>query len=113
LVRRERKGKRRGAAGFAVAAAGRRGRGEEERKGDRERPTSGAQASARAKKKKKRQRGRGPARGEGWRAARLFGPKGEKVRFSLFFFSFSNSFLKQPFFSNSNQTLSNFFSKIL
>jgi hypothetical protein len=54
------------------------------RKGERERPTSGAQASARAKKKKKRERAWAGA-GKGWRAAGPFEPKGEKVRFLLFF----------------------------
>jgi hypothetical protein len=71
------------------------------------------QASVRAKKKKKKKRERARAgAGKEWRAAGPLGPKGERVRF-LFFFSFSNSFLKQLFFSNSNQFLSNFFSKIL
>jgi hypothetical protein len=111
-VRKERKGKRRGAAGSAAAAAGRRGRGEE-RKGERERLTSGAQVSAKAKEKEK-EKGRGPARGEGWWAAGPFGPKGKegKVSFSFSFLFFQTPF-KTTFFSNSNQTLSNFFSKIL
>jgi hypothetical protein len=61
-------------------------------------------------KEKERERTRAGA-GRGWRAAGLFGPKGEKV--SFFSFSFSNFFLKPLFFSNSNQTLSNFSSKIL
>jgi hypothetical protein len=50
-------------------------------------------------------------RGEVRWAARPFGLKGEPTRF-FSFFSFSNFFLKPIFFSNSNQTLSNFFSKI-
>jgi hypothetical protein len=76
-MRRERKGKRRGAAGSAATVVGRRGRGREERKGERERPTSGAQASVRAGKKKKRERERGPARGED---GGLLGCLGRKVR---------------------------------
>jgi hypothetical protein len=43
--------------------------------------------------------------------AGLAGPKGERVRFSLFFFSFSNYFLKQLFFSNSNQNSFKVFSQ--
>jgi hypothetical protein len=42
----------------------------------------------------------------------LAGPKGERLSFSFFLFFFK-LLLKQLFFSNSNQTLSNFFSKIL
>jgi hypothetical protein len=42
--------------------------------------------------KRKRERGRGPARGERWRAAGLFGPKGEKVRFLFFSFLFQTPF---------------------
>jgi hypothetical protein len=65
----------------------------------------------REQRKRKRERERAWAgAGKGWRVVGLFGPKGEKVRF-LFFFSFFKLLLKQLFFSNSNQTLSNFFSK--
>jgi hypothetical protein len=87
------------------------------RKGEGERLTGGVAVSARANKiKRERERERererdGPARGELGGPAGLAGPKGERVRFSLF--SFSNSFLKQPFFSNSNQTLSNFSQKYI
>jgi hypothetical protein len=106
------KGERRGAAESAAAAADRRGRGEEERKGGEGRLTGGAQASARAGKKKKKEGTRAGA-GRGWWAAGLFGPKGEKVRFLFFFFSFSNFFLKPLFFSNSNQNSFNLFLKNL
>jgi hypothetical protein len=44
--------------------------------------------------------------------AGLAGPKGEKGLLSFFLFFFK-LLLKQLFFSNSNQILSNFFSKIL
>jgi hypothetical protein len=61
------------------------------KEGEGERLTGGAQVSASARKKKRR--------AVGWAAARRFGgpagqagPKGEKVSFFLFFFSFSNSF---------------------
>jgi hypothetical protein len=83
---------------------------EKKRKGERERLTGGAQASARAKKKKKRERAWAGA-GKDWRAAGPFGPKGERVRFLLFSLFFFKLLLKQLFFSNSNQFLSNFFSK--
>jgi hypothetical protein len=62
------------------------------------------------KKKRERERWVGAGRLDG--PAGLAGPKGEQVRFFFFSFSFSNFFLKPFFFSNSNQTLSNFFSKI-
>jgi hypothetical protein len=62
------------------------------------------------KKKRERERWAGVGRLDG--PASLAGPKGEQGKV-LFFLSFSNFFLKPLFFSNSNQTLSNFFSKIL
>jgi hypothetical protein len=97
LVRRERKGKRRGAAGSAAAAAGRRGRGGEERKGERERLTSGAQASARARKKKKRERTRAGAgrRMAGCWAVWAQRREGKVFPFFLFFFKllFKTTFL--------------------
>jgi hypothetical protein len=73
--------------------------------------TGGTQPSARAKKRKKIEMAWTSA-GRGWWAGGPLGPKGKKGLLSYFFF-FSNSFLKQLFFSNSNQILSNFFSKIL
>jgi hypothetical protein len=42
----------------------------------------------------------------------LAGPKGEQGMVSFFLFFFKLLFFKPHFFSNSNQTLSNFFSKI-
>jgi hypothetical protein len=83
-------------------------------------------------KKKRRGEGEADRRGPGvgvckekekeavrWAAAGWFGgpaglagPKGEKGLLSFFLFFFK-LLLKQRFFSNSNQILSNFFSKIL
>jgi hypothetical protein len=45
--------------------------------------------------------------------AGLAGPKGKKDLFSFFFLFFFKLLFKQLFFSNSNQILSNFFSKTL
>jgi hypothetical protein len=61
LVRKERKGKRRGAAGSAAATAAGGAGEEKEGKGERERLTSGAPVSARAGKKEKRERTRADA----------------------------------------------------
>jgi hypothetical protein len=73
--------------------------------------TGGTQPSARAKKRKKRVVAWTGA-GKGWWAAGPLGPKGKKGLFFFFSFLFQTP-LKQLFFSNSNQILSNFFSKIL
>jgi hypothetical protein len=87
LVRRERKGRggarrdsrlRRQAGDVEEKKKG-RGRGRDRRVGPRRQ---------REQRKRKRERRRGPVRGEGWRAAGLFGPKGEKVRFPFFLFFF-------------------------
>jgi hypothetical protein len=109
---RKRKGRRRGAAESARLRRRAGEQGEEEKEGGRERLTGGARASVTAKEKKReRERRAGAGRLAG--PASLAGPKGKEVRFCFFFFSFSNFFLKPLFFSNSNQTLSNFFSRIL
>jgi hypothetical protein len=63
----------------------------------------------REQRKRKRERGRGPARGEGWRAAGLFGPKGEKVRFPFFQTSFKTTIS----FQIQIKTLSNFSQKFI
>jgi hypothetical protein len=105
LVRRERKGKRRGAAGFAAAEAGRRGRGEEERKGGREEADRWGRGVSESQGKRIRERERGPARGGVSGLLGRLGRKVRRVRFSFFLFLFSNSFLKQLFFPNSNQIL--------
>jgi hypothetical protein len=68
--------------------------------------------SATAKEKEK-EREHGPTRGERGRAAGRLGRKVRRVWFSFFFFSFSNSFLKQLFFSNSNQNSFKLFLKNL
>jgi hypothetical protein len=83
----KRGGRRPGVARFA-AAPGRPGGGvrKKKRKGGRERLTGGVAVSARAKKRKRERDG--PARGELGGLAGLAGPKGERVRFSLFFFFF-------------------------
>jgi hypothetical protein len=73
--------------------------------------TGGAQVSASAEKKRKGGRLGGPLRdGLVGRQAWL-GRKVRRVCF-LFFLFFFKLLLKQLFFSNSNQILSNFFSKI-
>jgi hypothetical protein len=110
-ARREKRGKAagRGEICGGAGSAGRRGE-EEEKEGGRERLTGGVAVSARAKKRKRERDG--PARGELGGLAGLAGPKGERVRFSLFF-SFLNSFLKQLFFSNSNQNSFKLFLKNL
>jgi hypothetical protein len=61
------------------------------------------------KKKRERERWAGAGRLDG--PAGLAGPKGKQARF-CFFFPFTNFFFKPFSFSISNQTLSNFFSKI-
>jgi hypothetical protein len=73
--------------------------------------TGGTQPSVRAKKRKKIEMAWTGA-GKGWWAAGPLGPKGKKGLLSFFSFFFK-LLLKQLFFSNSNQILSNFFSKIL
>jgi hypothetical protein len=70
--------------------------------------TGGARVSASAKKRKRERERRAGAGRVRWAA----GPKGKEVRFCFFSFLFSNFFLKPHFFSNSNQTLTNIFSKI-
>jgi hypothetical protein len=110
LGRKERKGKRRGAAESAAAAAA-GGAGEKKGRGERERLTSGARLSVRAGKRKEREREGGPARGEGWWAAGPPGPKGWPVLalfFSFSFLFFQTSFSNPFFNSNSNQTFANF-----
>jgi hypothetical protein len=82
----KRGGRRSGVARFA-AAPGRPGGGvrKKKRKGRGEADRWGRGVSE-SKKKKKRERERGgPARGELGGPAGLAGPKGERVRFSLFF----------------------------
>jgi hypothetical protein len=108
----------RGAAGHGkdcAAAPGRLGSEEKKKKGKgKGRLTGGAQVSALAEKKKKERRRGGPARGDGQRAAGPSGLKGEPGRFSFFFFFFFKLHFQTIFFiSNSNQTFSNFFSRIL
>jgi hypothetical protein len=68
--------------------------------------------SALAEKKKKERRG-GPARGDGRRAAGPSGLKGKQGMVLFFFFLFFKLLFQTIFFSNSNQTFSNFFSRIL
>jgi hypothetical protein len=73
--------------------------------------TGGPQASV-SRGKRKRRGGEVGRRGEARRAA---GPSGLKrgADVVFFFFSFSNFIFKPFFISNSNQTFSNFFSRIL
>jgi hypothetical protein len=73
--------------------------------------TGGAQMSA-SRGKRKRRGGEVGRRGEARRAAGPSGLEGEPALFSFFFFFF-NFIFKPFFFSNSNQTFSNFFSRIL
>jgi hypothetical protein len=95
----------RGCGGGRRAGGKKKGRGEG-------RLTGGAQASATAKKKKReRDRWAGAGRLDG--PAGLAGPKGKQVRFCFFLFFFFKPLFKPLFFSNSNQTFSNFFSRIL
>jgi hypothetical protein len=97
----------RGGAGTAGREAGKKkGRGEGE--ADRRGPGVGVGGE-----KKKKEAVRWAAAGWFGGPAGLAGPKGGKVSFFFFFFFellFKTTFL---FFSNSNQILSNFFSKIL
>jgi hypothetical protein len=72
----------------------------------------GSRCQREERKEKERGRG-GPARGGLDGPAGLAGPKVEQGMVFLFFFSFSNSFLKQPFFSNLNQNSFKLFLKHL
>jgi hypothetical protein len=110
LVRREGR-KVAGRGGIRVAAPGRlAARWGRRKEGERVRLTGGAQVSARAKKRKKRVVAWTGA-GKGWWAAGPLGPKGKKGLFFLFFLFFFKLLLKQLFFPNSNQILSNFSQK--
>jgi hypothetical protein len=90
-------------------------RGEEERKGGREADRWGPGVSDSKRKRKERESERdGPARGGLDGPAGRLGRKVSREWFSIIFlFLFSNFFFKPFFFSNSNQTFSNFFSRIL
>jgi hypothetical protein len=110
---RERKGRRRGRGGFRAAAAAAGEQGGRRKEGGREADRWGPGVSDSKRKRKERERD-GPTRGG------LDGPAGRLGRkvswewFSLFFlFLFSNFFFKPFFIPNSNQTFSNFFSRIL
>jgi hypothetical protein len=64
-----------------------RQRGEEERKGG-EGETDGWGPSVTESREKEKERENAAGAGRGWWAVGLFGPKGEKVRFSFFLFFF-------------------------
>jgi hypothetical protein len=85
------------------------GKGKGGRK-EKEALTGGVTVSAAAGKKKRRKKWRAAA-GEDVGPVGRCGLKGKEVRFSLFSFSFSNSFQIKPFQLKFKQNFSNFFTK--
>jgi hypothetical protein len=84
---------------------------EEERKGGGEADRRGPGVSVAGGKRREEEVGR---RGEARRAAGPSGLKGKSAMFCFFSFFFLFNFIFKPFFiSNSIQTFSNFFSRIL
>jgi hypothetical protein len=104
-VRKERKGKRRGAARSAAAVAAGGAGEKKERKGGKGETDEWGPGISESREKEKRERTRAGA-GRGM-VGRL-GRKGGRRWFSFFSFSFSNFIFKPIFISNSNQTFQTF-----